>query len=296
MQFDTTIKEIFQSLPLRLLQMLCGSEIAELLTVEQPSVKMRKPDFVARLKDGRIFHLEIQSGDDANMPWRMLEYYPPIRREYGQPPIQVVLYVGYETLNIASKIEEDRLSFSYIVIDIRELDGEPLIESDSPADNLIAILCRVDDVREASRRVLKKLLQLPGKQARDAVTKLLILSRLRKSEKIVSEEVKQAMQLTREDVMEIPLFAEIILESEKLAEKRGEKKGEKRGEKKGEKRGEKKGEEAIFSAMLEARFGPMPEWAKSKIAEADTDALKRWGVRLLEAESLEEVFAADCAS
>lgn len=186
----------------------------------------------------------------------------------------------YETLNIASKIEEDRLNFSYDVIDIREIDGEPLIESDSPADNLIAILCRVDDVREASRRVLKKLIRLPGKQARDAVTKLLILSRLRRSEKIVTEEVKQAMQLTREDVMEIPLFAEIILESEKLAEKRGE----------------KKGEEAILFAQLEARFGELPEWAKSKITEAETGALKQWGLRLLKAESLEEVFEVDRAS
>ncbi|MGH9834522.1 MAG: hypothetical protein ACREBD_18820 [Blastocatellia bacterium] len=274
MKFDITLKEIFQSLPQRLLQMLCGSEITELLTVEQPSVKMRKPDFVARLKNGRIFHLEIQSGDDSNMPWRMLEYYPPIRHEYGQPPIQVVLYVGEEAINIASSIEEDRLSYSYDAIDIREFDSEPLIESNSPADNLIAILCRVDDIREASQRILEKLAQLPGKEAKDAVTKLLVLSKLRKSQKIVAEEVKRIMQLTREDLMDIPIISDAILLSEELAEERGE----------------KKGEASMLSTMLEARFGSLPEWAKSKIAKAETDTLVSWGLRLIEAKSLEEIF------
>jgi predicted transposase YdaD len=274
MQFDTTIKEIFQSLPQRLLQMLCGSEITELLTVEQPSVKMRKPDFVARLKNGRILHLEIQSGDEANMPWRMLEYYPPIRREYGQPPIQVVLYVGEEAINIAASIEEDRLSYSYDAIDIREFDGEPLIESDSPADNLIAILCRVDDIREASQRILEKLSQLPGKEAKDAVAKLLVLSKLRKSQNIVAEEVKRIMQLTREDLIDIPIISDAILLSEEMAEERGE----------------KKGEASMLSTMLEARFGALPEWAKAKIAEAETDTLVSWGLRLIEAKSLEEIF------
>lgn len=270
MQFDTTIKEIFQSLPQRLLQMLCGSEITELLTVEQPSVKMRKPDFVARLKNGRILHLEIQSGDEANMPWRMLEYYPPIRREYGQPPIQIVLYVGEEAINIASSIEEDRLSYSYDAIDIREFDGEPLIESDSLADNLIAILCRVDDIREASQRILEKLSQLPGKEAKDAVAKLLILSKLRKSQNIVAEEVKRIMELTREDLIDIPIISDAILLSEEI--------------------GEKKGEASMLSTMLEARFGALPEWAKAKIAEAETDTLVSWGLRLIEAKSLEEIF------
>lgn len=87
MQFDTTLKEIFQTPPTRLLEMLCGSEVVELLNIEQPSVKMRRADLVVRLKDGRILHVELQSEDEEDMPWRMLEYYPPIRLAYGQAPI-----------------------------------------------------------------------------------------------------------------------------------------------------------------------------------------------------------------
>jgi hypothetical protein len=149
-----------------------------------------------------------------------------------------------------------------------------LINSDSPADNLIAILCRVDDIREASQRILEKLSQLTRKEAKDAVAKLLVLSKLRKSQNIVAEEVKRIMELTREDLIDIPIISDAILLSEEMAEERGE----------------KKGEASMLSTMLEARFGPLPEWAKTKIAEADSDMLISWGLRLLDVESLEEVF------
>src|SRR5215475_6167678 len=111
MHYDTTIKELIQAQPPRLLEMLAGAQISEMLTVEYPSVKMRKPDFVARLSSGRILHLEIQS-DDEDMPWRMLEYYFLIRIAHKQQPEQIVIYVGEKSSKIASIVEE-RLKFDY---------------------------------------------------------------------------------------------------------------------------------------------------------------------------------------
>jgi hypothetical protein len=100
-------------------------------------------------------HLEIQS-EGEDMPWRMLEYYILIRRAYGQPPTQIVLYIGEKPAKIPSSIVEERLRFSCDVIDIREIDGQQLIESDSLADNLFAILCKVDDLIEVSHRIIDK--------------------------------------------------------------------------------------------------------------------------------------------
>ena len=61
MRYDTTLKELFQALPQRLLFLLVGMEAVELLPIEFPSVKKRLPDLVVRLSDGSIFHLELQA-------------------------------------------------------------------------------------------------------------------------------------------------------------------------------------------------------------------------------------------
>lgn len=41
--------------------------------------------------------------------------------------------------------------------------------------------------------------------------------------------------------------------------------------------------------MMEARFGTVPQWAKEKIEQADISAVEDWGIRLLSANSPEEV-------
>ncbi|MEP7336428.1 MAG: hypothetical protein ABI977_01570 [Acidobacteriota bacterium] len=276
MQFDTTLKEIFQTPPTRLLEQLCGSEVVELLNIEQPSVKMRRADLVVRLKNGRILHVELQSEDEEEMPWRMLEYYPPIRRIYGQAPIQIVLYVGAKPLKVAPKIEEERLHYSYDAIDSRQLDAGPLLESDLVSDNLMALLCDVDDIRVMSRRILKKFAKLSSKKAKDAAVKLIILSKLRRAENVVIEEVRKVMPMTREDLLSYPFFSELILDGEVIAEKRGKEIGK------------KEQAAAMLSRLLRYRFGKLPAWSKRKIAVADMKTLDQWALRVLDAETLEE--------
>jgi predicted transposase YdaD len=96
MRYDTVLKELFQQAPQRLLELMAGDTAREMLTVEYPSVRLRKPDLVVRLAGGGVFHLELQSGPQDDMLWRMLEYYVLIYRQFGQTPAQRVLYVGEE--------------------------------------------------------------------------------------------------------------------------------------------------------------------------------------------------------
>ncbi|MBF0613634.1 MAG: DUF4351 domain-containing protein [Magnetococcales bacterium] len=49
----------------------------------------------------------------------------------------------------------------------------------------------------------------------------------------------------------------------------------------------------IVQRLLTRRFGPLPEYVMNKIAHADAESLERWGDRLLDAGSLDEVFATD---
>jgi hypothetical protein len=43
--------------------------------------------------------------------------------------------------------------------------------------------------------------------------------------------------------------------------------------------------------LLERRFGDVPGWARDRVLAADTVMMEEWGLRVLDAASLEEVLA-----
>ncbi len=209
MRYDTTLKQLFRTPPLRLLSLITGAQPAEFLTLDYPAVKMRRPDLVFRLPNGELRHIELQSDNDQAMDWRMLEYYPLIYRQFGCQPVQQVLYVGSGRVRMKAEIRHENLTFRYEVIDIRQFDAESLLASDSPAGNLLAILCRNGTDRKAVRRIISKLGKLPEKERIDRLTQLLILSGLRKAERLVVEEVKpMSLEI---NLMENAVFRDLFL-------------------------------------------------------------------------------------
>ena len=46
----------------------------------------------------------------------------------------------------------------------------------------------------------------------------------------------------------------------------------------------------MLARQLERRFGAVPNWARERMASADIASLEDWGLRLLDAASIEEVF------
>ncbi len=63
------------------------------------------------------------------------------------------------------------------------------------------------------------------------------------------------------------------------------------GEQLGEQRGRQSGKAALLLRLLERRFGVLPDWARDRVLAADTDMMEEWGLRVLDAASLDEVFA-----
>lgn len=63
-----------------------------------------------------------------------------------------------------------------------------------------------------------------------------------------------------------------------------------KGIEKGKYEGKREGEVALLILQLERRFGPLPDWAREKIAGAERESLESWGLKLLEADSLKGVF------
>ncbi|MDI1481560.1 Rpn family recombination-promoting nuclease/putative transposase [Polyangium sp. y55x31] len=65
---------------------------------------------------------------------------------------------------------------------------------------------------------------------------------------------------------------------------------EARGRMEGRVEGRTEGQARLLRKLLTVRFGALPASARARIAEADEATLSRWGVRLLTAETLDEVF------
>ncbi len=271
MRYDTTLKELLRTPPVKLIELLTGAPPAELLTVEYPSVKMRKTDLVFRQPDGEIHHFELQSENDDTMDYRMLEYYPLICRQFGRPPLQTLLYVGAGPLKMKGRIDHPNLKYRYRAIDIREFDAEPLLESDSPADNLLALLCHNGATRDSVQRILRNILRLPERERIDRFTQLLIISGLRKAETLVQEEVKR-MPLTI-NPMENAVIREWLINAQQ----------------EGKQEGKQEGESKLLRVLLTHRFGDLPKWVIAQLESADAETLEKWGLRLLDADKLEDV-------
>ena len=59
----------------------------------------------------------------------------------------------------------------------------------------------------------------------------------------------------------------------------------------GRQEGRQEGEAILLMHLLERRFGALPGWAADRITTADPVALEKWGLRVLDAGTLDEVFA-----
>lgn len=301
-QYDITVKELLQAAPPKLLQLIWGTQPVEILTVDFPKVRIRHPDFIVRTKRGDIEQLEVQSDNDDDMEWRMLEYYPLLRKLFGRPPIQRVLYIGQKPLKMVGYIDEPNLQFRYEVIDLRQIDAELLLKSKSVEDRILAILCHADNAQITIRRILHSLSPLPAKIQGDKIEKLLILSRLRGLADMVSAEVRQR-NAVKEILSESKVWMEWINEeAEKKAVQIAEKKTA-RLSRLAEKQSaqlarmaEKNAAQVrrderikLLTRQLETLYGKLPKWANEKIAAAQARTLEKWMVRLLKAKSLKEV-------
>jgi hypothetical protein len=75
------------------------------------------------------------------------------------------------------------------------------------------------------------------------------------------------------------------------SKQQGRLEGEQLGEQRGEQRGRQSGKAALLLRLLERRFGVLPDWARDRVLAADTDMMEEWGLQVLDAASLDEVFA-----
>ena len=251
------------------------------MTVEFPERPKVVADVVARLADGRILHLEFQLSNDPRMHWRCFHYYGAIQELCEDAEvIQAVIYLGNGPMTMRSGIQRPNCDYRYQILNMLEFPAEVFLESTNDAERVLALLCQSPDPRETIRQVLTSWRDLPRTALLENLERLRTLSQLRGREIIAVEEIER-----------MPFDLDI---TESILYKRGEARGVAMGQAQGvivgEERGVVKGEARMLTLMLENRFGPLPESALRRLAEASIEQLERWGKRAI-AGDLEDVFA-----
>lgn len=279
-EYDTALKAVLTGLARTTLRELTGFDIEQWRNVELPEVTNPRMDLLGEISEGRLVHIELQSVNDDLMPVRMADYGLRTYRQRGVFPDQHLLYVGEAPLRMRDSLDLPRMQYRYHLADIRDLDGDLLLESDAIGDNILAILTRVRDRKQAIRRVLDRIVVLDEATGRARLFRLLmVLSGLRKMGTEIEEEATN-----------MPILNDIN-EHEVLG--REYKRGLKFGVEQGMQQGMQQGELRILLTLLEGRFGSVPVRIREELAAMTPAELERMSLRILSAPSLDRLFESE---
>jgi len=155
-------------------------------------------------------------------------------------------------------------TFRFHMVDIRDLDGELLLASDNPGDNVIAILTRMGSEPDAVRRVLKRVATAPAEARDEALAELSIVAGLRKLTAQVKREVNMPIQ---EDIMDDEVWGPWILQNRAEAQM------------------------AMLRRQIEKKFGGIPPQIRERLDALEPAQIEATGLRLLDAQRIEDLFA-----
>lgn len=277
--FDLTLKDILMDGAPELFRQATGFDAGLLQSIELPAVTGRRLDLFGPVLDDAgakvsddLVQMELQAQNDGGIDLRMLEYYVFIKRRRPAARLhQVVLYLGYAQLAMPDHHQGPAIDYRFRLVDARRLDAGPLLASDREGDILMALFAGSTNMEERIRGIIRRLadrLNRDVPRMRRALHRLLLLSPLRRASDLVEKEIRDMPLTLRID--DNPYLKRMI--GELVAETTTRTKS------------------AVLRRLLEHRFGGMPDVAIAMINNADDDALESWTLRVLDAQSIEEVF------
>src|SRR6266851_3250673 len=152
--YDVVLKLLFRSKSSQAVQEIAGAPMKRWLDKELPAIRNTRADLVGETIAGDIVHLEFMSENQPLFGLRMAGYYVEIYQAWARHPRQALIYVGRAKLRMSGRFKSPTLSFRFRVVDLRELNGQRFIDSDEASDQILAMLMRLRNRREATHRIL----------------------------------------------------------------------------------------------------------------------------------------------
>jgi hypothetical protein len=230
-------------------------------------------------------HLEIQGEYDADFPQRVFVYNYRIFDRFKRPVATLAILAddapGWRPRRYGYTLFGSRhyLSFPHVKLLDYLPKLEELLQEDNPFALVTAAHLMTRNTRKNKRHryeaklKLVEILQEKGWEEQRMLDFLRLIDWLMKLPKSLNNQLWQDITTRRNpDMPYVSSFEEFLLE-------------------KGEEKGIKQGESTLLSLLLETRFGAMPAAIQQRIATASTDQIQNWAKRVLEARSLDDVFA-----
>ena len=255
---------------------LCGGKIAEHLPTEQPQISNRQVDMLVRNDQGVIQHVEFQSTNELEFPFRMLDYWVYFRREYNQRVSQCVFYIGKEPMRLEAMFAEDRTTHGFDIVNLQDYEAADLLASPDWGDNLWALGAKGDRAVVLGE-ILSKLRAMTGEEQESALAELAAFSLILKLEELLTQKLKEIPMLTI-DLRESAVIRPLIEEAEQ------------HGRQEGRLEGRQEGRQDQLVDLLTEKFGPLPSSVIERVHSASAEQVNRWARRVLRANTLEEAF------
>jgi len=272
-QFDVSLKSLFRRSPGVMSRILFGGPVAEWLNIEQPDVRNLRVDILVRGTDAGLRHVEFQTKNDPEIGLRELDYYVGFQRLLKEHVEQIVLYAGREPLTMKPVFESPSTHHKFRILDIRQMDGEDLLESDDWGDNALALLTKAD--RERVIQVVEaRLRQLDGEEQQEAARTFVLLSGILG----IEEEIGRRLKTDMIDIMENKVLGPAIQQ------------GIEQGRREGIEKGVEKGMRQALKVLVKSRFGSLPRWASARIDKSSQQEIKDLIAGASAAPTLEDLF------
>jgi predicted transposase YdaD len=187
-----------------------------------------------------------------------------------------------------SELVTPYLTCRFTIIDIRQWDAETLLKSPYSADAVLAILCRHSDRLETIRRILQRIDKMKESSRKIAFSKLMILAGIRRLAGVVQQEAKH-MPIT-EDIMDHEIIGPAIRKGLKQGIAQGLAQGRAQGMAEGKAEGKAEEAVSLLQRQIAARFGTLSPTTKRRLAKLTLPELEDLAVRILSANTLNELF------
>ena len=123
--------------------------------------KERKPDVLKKITDKQgntfVLQIEFQVSDEAEMVYRMAEYFIMLERKFKLTVRQFVIFLGTNPPKMPTQLESERMKFSFPLVVISEIDYLVFLNSNKPEEVILSILANFKE--ENPENVLKKIIQ-----------------------------------------------------------------------------------------------------------------------------------------
>jgi len=123
-EYDAALKLLLQGRATVRLCARTGTTIEKWLNVELPKVQNLRLDLLGETVEGNLVHIE--------------EYCLGVFRLCRRFPSQVLVYVAEAPMRMPAELRGANVWFQYRLIDIRELNGDDLLESEQIGGKLFA--------------------------------------------------------------------------------------------------------------------------------------------------------------